>query len=31
VYRPEPPTLARLRAAIDDERTGEDLVSIVKA
>jgi uncharacterized protein (TIGR02453 family) len=31
VYRPEPPTLARLRAAIDDERSGEQLVSIVKA
>ena len=30
VYRPEPKTLARLRAAIDDERTGADLVSIVK-
>jgi uncharacterized protein (TIGR02453 family) len=30
VYRPEPPTLARLRAAIDDVRTGGDLTSIIK-
>jgi uncharacterized protein (TIGR02453 family) len=30
VYRPEPPTLARLRAAIDDERSGEELVSVIK-
>lgn len=30
VYRPEPPILARLRAAIDDERSGEQLISILK-
>jgi len=30
VYRPEPPTLARLRAAIDDERSGEELGSMIK-
>lgn len=30
VYRPEPPTLARLRAAIDDARTGGELASLIK-
>jgi len=29
IYRPEPPLLARLRAAIDDERAGPQLVSII--
>jgi uncharacterized protein (DUF2461 family) len=31
IYRPEPPLLAKLRAAIDDERTGSELVTIIKA
>jgi uncharacterized protein (TIGR02453 family) len=29
IYRPDPPLLARLRAAIDDEKTGAQLVSII--
>ena len=30
IYRPEPPLLAKLRAAIDDERAGSELVAIIK-
>jgi uncharacterized protein (TIGR02453 family) len=31
IYRPEPPLLAKLRAAIDDERSGTALADIVKS
>ena len=30
IYRPDPPLLARLRAAIDDERSGAQVVSIIR-